>query len=54
MQSDFKPRHLKKAKEILSKDLKAVEVNANINKVYKKEIFDQHSLWEKFLSLFKS
>ncbi len=53
MRSDFKPKHLKKANEILSKYLKEVEVNADINKVYKKEIFEQSSLWKKLLALFK-
>jgi hypothetical protein len=53
MRTDFKPIHLKKANERLSKHLKAVEVNADINKVYKKEIFDKPSLWEKLLALFK-
>jgi hypothetical protein len=53
MQSDFKPIHLKKAKEKLSKQLKVVETDANINEVYKKEIFNKRSLWEKFLALFK-
>ncbi len=53
MRSDFKPIHLKKAKESLAKQLKVVETHANINKVYKKEIFDKRSLWEKFLALFK-
>ena len=53
MRTDFKPIHLKKANEVLSKYLKEVETHANINEVYKKEIFDKPSLWEKFLALFK-
>jgi len=53
MRSDFKPRHLKKANEILAKELRAVEADARINKVYKKEVFDKRSLWVKILALFK-
>ncbi len=52
MRNDFKPTHLKKANEILSKYLKAVEIQVGINEVYKKEIFEKSSLWEKFLALF--
>ena len=52
MQSDFKPTHLKKANETLSKHLRAVELHANTNKVYKEEVFIEPSLWKKFLALF--
>jgi len=38
---------------MLSKHLKEVQTDASINEVYKKEIFDKPSLWEKFLALFK-
>ena len=53
MQSNFKPVHLKKANEVLSKDLSAAEAYANTNKVYKKEVFKRPTLWEKFRNLFK-
>jgi len=52
MQSDFEPKHLKKANKTLSKHLRAVEVHADTNKVYKKELFNKPSLWKKFLNLF--
>ena len=53
MQSDFNPIHLQKANDILSKDLNKVKKNANLNAVYKKEIFGHRTLWEKFLDLLK-
>ena len=53
MQSDFKPRHLKKANEKLSMYLSKVEVYADTNQESKKKVFKGLILWEKFLALFK-
>ncbi len=53
MQSDFKPRHLKKANEKLSMYLSKVEVYADTNQESKKKVFKGLVLWEKFLALFK-
>ncbi|MEA3434102.1 MAG: hypothetical protein U9R13_05925 [Campylobacterota bacterium] len=51
MRSDFKPTHLKKANEVLSKHLR--KAYANTNKAYKKEVFKRPTLWEKFRALIK-
>lgn len=53
MRSSFKPVHLKKANEILSKHLRAVEAYADANQEDKKEVFKQPTLWEKFWTLIK-
>ena len=53
MQSDFKPRHLKKANEKLSMYLSKVEVYTDTNQDSKKKVFKGSALWEKFLALFK-
>ena len=53
MRSNFKPIHLKKANEILSKHLSAAEAYANTNEEYKKEVFKRPTLWEKFRALVK-
>lgn len=52
MQNNFEPKHLKKANEILTKQLQAAEVYKETNKLYKKEIIEK-SLWEKILGFFK-
>jgi hypothetical protein len=53
MRSSFKPVHLKKANETLSKYLSAAEAYANTNEVYKKEVFKRPTLWEKFRAFVK-
>ena len=53
MQSSFDPVHLKKAKERLSRYLRAVEAHADTNETYKKEVFKRPSLWEKFRDIVK-
>jgi hypothetical protein len=52
MQNNFEPKHLKKAKETLEKELQAVQVHQETIEVYKKKAF-KVSLWQKFLALFK-
>ena len=53
MQSNFKPVHLKKANEVLSKHLGAAKAYANTNEEYKQEVFKRPTLWEKFRALVK-
>ncbi len=53
MRSSFKPVHLKKANEVLSKHLNAAQAYANANQEYKKEVLKRPTLWEKFLALVK-
>jgi len=51
MQSNFNPKHLKKAKETLSSHLSEVKVYVDLNETYKKEVFKRPSLWEKFQNM---
>ena len=44
---NFKPRHLRKAREALGKHLKTVEIHAHTNETYKKGILKPPSIWEK-------
>ena len=53
MRSSFNPKHLKKAKETLSRHLKEVKEHADTNETYKKEVFKRPSLWEKFRDIVK-
>ncbi len=54
MQSSFNPKHLKQAKERLSRHLRDIETYTDTNKTYKKEVFKRPTLWEKFRALVKS
>jgi len=53
MRSSFKPVHLKKANEVLSKHLSEAKAHADANQEYKKEVFKRPTLWEKFRALVK-
>jgi len=53
MHRDFDPIHLKKANEVLSKQLRTVEIITESHKKMQKKSVKRLTIWEKFLLLSK-
>ena len=52
MQTDFEPKHLKRANEKLSKHVLCAHAHKKTNDAYKSNVFKK-KLWDKFIALFK-
>jgi hypothetical protein len=53
MRNNFEPVHLQKANELLSKQLRSVEITAENHKKMQKKSVKRLTIWEKFLLLSK-
>lgn len=51
MRNDFKPKHLQRAKDNLSKCLKELETQAQHNETVQKEQNKKMTFWERFKAL---